>query len=79
MTENSVQEALDALRSDRTCLVIAHRLGTVRHADNIIVLKAGQVAEEGTHNELLSLKGEYAKLWFAHQEQDLIGPGCTCP
>jgi len=79
VTENSVQEALDALRSDRTCLVIAHRLGTVRHADNIIVLKAGQVAEEGTHNELLSLKGEYAKLWYTHQEQDLIGPSCTCP
>ena len=63
ITENSVQAALDRLGEDRTVLVIAHRLGTIRNADNIIVLKEGAVAEEGTHDELLS-KGElYADMW----------------
>lgn len=46
MTENSVQDALDRLGSDRTVLVIAHRLGTIKGADNIIVLGGGKVAEE---------------------------------
>ena len=63
MTENSVQEALDRLGEHRTVLVIAHRLGTVRNADNIVVLKGGKVAEEGTHEELLTLNGVYAEMW----------------
>jgi ABC-type transport system involved in Fe-S cluster assembly fused permease/ATPase subunit len=64
VTENSVQEALNLLGSDRTCLVIAHRLGTVRNADKIIVLKDGLVAEEGTHEELLAMEGgQYRNMW----------------
>eukprot|EP00804_Cyclotella_cryptica_P011946 CCRYP_004424-RA/>CCRYP_004424-RA protein AED:0.13 eAED:0.13 QI:141/1/1/1/0.8/0.66/6/1809/914 len=63
VTENSVQDALDRLGSDRTVLVIAHRLGTIRKADNIIVLGDGRVAEEGTHDELLALNGKYAEMW----------------
>ena len=63
MTENSIQEALDRLGNDRTVLVIAHRLGTIRNADNIIVLNGGKVAEEGTHDELLALGGSYAEMW----------------
>ena len=63
MTENSIQEALDRLGHDRTVLVIAHRLGTIRNADNIIVLNGGKVAEEGTHDELLALGGSYAEMW----------------
>jgi ABC-type multidrug transport system fused ATPase/permease subunit len=63
ITENSVQEALDRLGSHRTVLVIAHRLGTIRNADNIIVLKDGIVSEQGTHDELLELKGTYAEMW----------------
>jgi ABC-type multidrug transport system fused ATPase/permease subunit len=64
LTEASVQEALDRLRADRTVLVIAHRLGTIRHADNIIVLKDGVVHEQGTHDELLSKpSGVYADMW----------------
>ncbi len=63
ITENSVQEALDRLGSQRTVLVIAHRLGTIRNADNIIVLKDGVVAEQGTHEELLELNGTYAEMW----------------
>jgi ABC-type transport system involved in Fe-S cluster assembly fused permease/ATPase subunit len=60
LTERSVQEALDRLGSQRTVLVIAHRLGTIRNADNIIVLKDGVVAEQGTHDALLEKKGIYA-------------------
>jgi ABC-type transport system involved in Fe-S cluster assembly fused permease/ATPase subunit len=63
LTESSVQEALDRLGSQRTVLVIAHRLGTIRNADNIIVLKDGMVAESGTHDELLQLNGIYADMW----------------
>mmetsp|Transcript_4181 Transcript_4181/g.10849 ORF Transcript_4181/g.10849 Transcript_4181/m.10849 type:complete len:903 (-) Transcript_4181:1012-3720(-) len=63
ITESSVQEALDRLGSHRTVLVIAHRLGTIRNADNIIVLKDGVVTEEGTHDELLNLGGMYAEMW----------------
>ena len=58
-----MQEALDRLGSNRTVLVIAHRLGTIRNADNIIVLKDGTVAEEGTHDELLENNGLYAEMW----------------
>jgi len=63
LTEKSVQEALDRLGAHRTVLVIAHRLGTIRNADNIIVLKEGVVAEQGTHDELLASNGIYADMW----------------
>jgi len=63
VTENSVQDALDRLGSDRTVLVIAHRLGTIKNADNIIVLGDGKVAEQGTHDELLLNGGKYAEMW----------------
>ena len=58
-----MQRALDRLGEHRTVLVIAHRLGTIRHADNIVVLKDGKVAEQGTHEELLSLEGVYSDMW----------------
>ncbi|MFJ2815207.1 ABC transporter ATP-binding protein [Streptomyces sp. NPDC091279] len=61
-TEAAVQDAIDALSADRTTLTIAHRLSTVRDADQIVVLDAGQVAERGTHEELLERDGRYAAL-----------------
>lgn len=63
LTEKSVQDALDRLGKERTVLVIAHRLGTIRNADNIIVIKDGEAVEQGTHDELLSQKGIYADMW----------------
>jgi ABC-type multidrug transport system fused ATPase/permease subunit len=63
LTEKSVQEALDRLGAERTVLVIAHRLGTIRNADNIVVLKEGVVAEQGTHDELLERNALYAEMW----------------
>lgn len=61
-SEKLVQEALFNLMKDRTSLVIAHRLSTVQHADEIIVMRAGQIVERGSHAELLEKNGEYRKL-----------------
>ena len=61
-TEKLIQEALDRLMAHRTSFVIAHRLSTVRNADQILVLKAGQIVERGTHDELLAAGGLYAQL-----------------
>ena len=62
-SESLIVEALDRLMRGKTSLVIAHRLGTIRQADRIVVLKGGRVAEQGTHDELLGRGGEYASLY----------------
>jgi len=62
-TEQHIQTALDKLSQGRTTLVIAHRLSTITTADQILVLHAGKVAESGTHDQLLELKGRYASMW----------------
>lgn len=61
-SEKSVQDALNELMKDRTSIVIAHRLSTVRNADSIIVLDKGTIVEKGSHNELMALKGVYYEL-----------------
>jgi ATP-binding cassette subfamily B protein len=62
-TEERIQQSLDRLTEDRTAFVIAHRLSTIQDADRIVVMEDGQVAESGSHDELLRRDGDYAKLW----------------
>jgi ATP-binding cassette subfamily B protein len=69
-TEREIQDALERVARERTSLVIAHRLSTVVHADNIIVLDHGQIVEQGTHPELLAKGGLYASLWARQREAD---------
>ena len=61
-SEKWVQDAINMLMKDRTSIIIAHRLSTVRHADEIIVLNEGSIVERGTHENLMQLNGIYCKL-----------------
>jgi len=75
-TEEKVQEALEQLIPGRTTITIAHRLVTVRNADKIILLDQGMVAEQGTHEELLALRGQYYQLYkaqYSELEMEMIG------
>lgn len=69
-TEREIQDALDKVSQGRTTMVIAHRLSTVVGADEILVLDKGQVAERGSHAELLARDGLYAALWHRQREAD---------
>lgn len=62
-SEREVQKALENLMKNRTTIVIAHRLSTIKNADRIVVLKDGQIVEEGTHEQLIDYKGEYSSLY----------------
>ena len=64
-TELLVQQAMSALRKDRTSFVIAHRLSTIRDADVILVMRDGQIVEQGSHEDLLARGGAYAELYAA--------------
>lgn len=64
-TEGQISLAMERLRKGRTCFIIAHRLATVRNADQILVLQGGRVAEQGTHDQLLAAGGVYARLYDA--------------
>jgi ABC-type multidrug transport system fused ATPase/permease subunit len=70
ITERLIQQALENLTAHRTVLVIAHRLSTVRKADQIVCMRDGAIIELGTHEELLSRDGHYARLWS--YQNDLI-------
>ena len=65
-SERLVQEALARLMQGRTTLVIAHRLSTIEHADRVVVMERGEVAEQGTHQQLMELGGLYARLQSRH-------------
>jgi len=71
-----IQEAMNALRKDRTSFVIAHRLSTIRGADVILVMESGRIVEQGSHGELLAHDGAYSRLYnsqFAAAAIDLDG------
>ena len=70
-TEREIQAALDVVSKNRTTLVIAHRLSTVIGADEIIVLKRGEIAERGTHDDLIAMNGLYAQMWERQREATL--------
>ena len=67
-TEREIQRAMRTLMKEKTCFVIAHRLSTIRNADNILVVNHGDVAEQGTHEELMRAKGFYYRLYKAQFE-----------
>jgi len=66
-TEADIKVSLEEMGQGRSVIMIAHRLSTVVHADRIIVLEAGQIAEEGTHDELIARGGIYARMWSRQQ------------
>jgi ATP-binding cassette subfamily B protein len=83
-TESKIQEGLSRLIQGRTTVAIAHRLSTLRHADRLVVLEKGKVAEVGTHNELMKLKGVYFRLVMAQRQttkmaEDGSGDGVVLP
>ena len=67
-TEQRIQKAFSAMMEGRTSLVVAHRLSTIRNADKIVFMRAGQVLEQGTHDELLRAGGAYAELYHSQFE-----------
>jgi ATP-binding cassette, subfamily B, heavy metal transporter len=69
-TERDIQESLREMGQGRSVIVIAHRLSTVADADCIVVLEAGQVVEQGTHDDLLARGGRYAAMWAAQSDDD---------
>jgi ATP-binding cassette subfamily B protein len=76
-TEALIQESLERLTARRTSIIIAHRLATVRGADRIIVLHHGEIVEQGSHDELLALRGRYFRLWLLQQRDvpaDTVAP-----
>jgi ATP-binding cassette subfamily B protein len=71
ISERFIQESLNELMKNRTTIVIAHRLSTIEKLDRILVMKDGQIVEDGSHQDLLKQKGEYHNLW-SHQNDGFI-------
>ena len=67
--EKAIQSAFDEAAQNHTTLIVAHRLSTVVHAEQILVMDQGQIIERGTHNELLAKKGSYAQMWAQQQSE----------
>ena len=71
ITEQKLQQAIETVMQGRTSFIVAHRLSTIQHADNIIVLSHGKILEQGTHQQLLAQHGRYYQLYTLqyHKEQ----------
>ncbi|MBO9599728.1 MAG: ATP-binding cassette domain-containing protein, partial [Cohnella sp.] len=74
-SEHLIQESLDKLAKDRTTLIVAHRLSTITHADQIVLIEDGEIKEKGTHEELMRLGGGYARLFNVQNLRDLQSTG----
>ena len=71
-TEILIQDSLEKMKNIGTMLIVAHRLSTIQHADNIILLSAGEIVEQGNHQQLLALKGRYYQLYtLQYQKQQM--------
>ena len=70
-TEAALQRSISKISKDRTTIIVAHRLSTVRHSNSILVLEYGSVIEQGKHEDLLALKGKYASLWFVQMGEKI--------
>ena len=71
-TELLIQDSLEKMRNIGTMLIVAHRLSTIQHADNIIVLSKGKILEQGNHQELLAAHGSYNQLYTLQYHKDLL-------
>ncbi|MCD7917917.1 MAG: ATP-binding cassette domain-containing protein, partial [Clostridiales bacterium] len=76
-TELLIQDSLEKMRSVGTMLIVAHRLSTIQHADNIIVLSHGEILEQGTHQELLARHGRYYQLYTLQYHQEQLRRGAS--
>ena len=72
MTEKFIQSGIKEVFKHRTTMVVAHRLSTIMDADLILVLKDGEIIEQGSHNQLLSQNGAYEKLWNQQVSKPII-------
>ncbi len=71
-TEALIQDSLEKLMNIGTLLIVAHRLSTIRHADNIIFLSHGEIVEQGSHEELLEKKGRYYGLYMLQKDKEKL-------
>ncbi|MBL4656365.1 MAG: ATP-binding cassette domain-containing protein, partial [Flavobacteriales bacterium] len=71
-SEHLIQEAIKTLTENRTSIIIAHRLATIRSADSILVMDQGEIVERGTHDELLALDGQYKRLYELSQIKESV-------